>query len=157
MHTHRATIIQPWLRLSCQCPVLSFHLPLKTKYSEIASGTSGYSSWKITWGKKKKAFAREVKKKKGGFTFFKRKNIHSLVLKYTWGIKEEQEANYTEDRNTMEMGGNQLMGCFHTIKQLMHNFQRHLQISLPSNSIPYVSGGSSEQTCAVFCFLFAPL
>ena len=33
-------------------------------------------------GEKKKAFAREVNKKKRGFKFFKRKNIYNLVLKY---------------------------------------------------------------------------
>lgn len=92
-----------------------------------------------------------------GFKFFKRKNIHNLFLKYKWRIKEEQKTIYTEIWNTMVMGGNQLMGCFHTVKKIMHSFQRHFQISLPSKSSPLVSRSSSEQTHTVFCFPLAPL
>lgn len=47
-------------------------------------------------------------------------------------------------------GGNQLMGCFHTIEKTTHNFQTPSDLTAFEQH-PYVSKGSSEQTSSVFC------
>lgn len=128
--------------------VLVFHLPLKTKYSEIASGTSGYGSGKITWGEKRLLQDNLKRKKKKKIQFFKRNTVYNFVLKYMWGIAKTKlhwRLKYNGD------GGNQLMGCFHTTEKTMHNFQRHPSDPTAFKQHPCISRGSSEQNTSVFC------